>query len=52
MDVGIARYGALGAAERESHLKLLKRWLDRLRTDHDRDGIERIVPIFAGGIKP
>lgn len=50
MDVEIAHYGALGAAERESHLKLLKRWFNKLRMDRDREGIERLALIFGSGV--
>jgi hypothetical protein len=36
---------ANGPAERESHLKLLKRWFNKLRMDRDREGVERLAAI-------
>jgi CRP-like cAMP-binding protein len=50
MDVEIAHYGALGMADRVSHLKLLKRWFNKLRMDHDHASIDKLTEIFRSNI--
>jgi CRP-like cAMP-binding protein len=46
MDVEIAHYGALGMADKISHLKLLKRWFNKLRMDRDHESIDKLTKIF------
>ena len=50
MDVEIAHYGALGMAERVSHLKLLKRWFNKLRMDNDGESICSLACIFQSSV--
>jgi hypothetical protein len=50
MDLEIAHYGALGAAGKVSHLKLLKRWFNKLRMDHDNVSIAKLTQIFRSEI--
>ncbi len=50
MDVEIAHYGALGIADKISHLKLLKRWFNKLRMDRDEAGIGKLTEIFRSSV--
>ncbi len=50
MDVEIAHYGALGMADRTSHLKLLKRWFNKLRMDRDQESIDKLTKIFRSTV--
>jgi CRP-like cAMP-binding protein len=50
MDVEIAHYGALGMAENISHLKLLKRWFNKLRMERDYTSIKKLSEIFRSDV--
>jgi hypothetical protein len=50
MDVEIAHYGALGMVEKMSHLKLLKRWFNKLRMDHDRESAAKIITLLQSDV--
>lgn len=50
MDVEIAHYGALGIADKTSHLKLLKRWFNKLRMDRDEVSIDKLGVIFRSPV--
>jgi hypothetical protein len=50
MDVEIAHYEALGIANKISHLKLLKRWFNKLRMDRNEAGIGKLTEIFRSSV--
>jgi CRP-like cAMP-binding protein len=50
MDVEIAHYGALGMVEKMSHLKLLKRWFNKLRMDHNRESASKIITLLQSEV--
>ena len=50
MDVEIAHYGALGTAGNVSHLKLLKRWFNKVRMSRDHYSIHQLSRIFRSGV--
>jgi hypothetical protein len=50
MDVEIAQYGALGAMGNVSHLKLLKRWFNKVRMSRDNYSILQLSRIFRSGV--
>ncbi len=50
MDVEIAHYGALGNTGNVSHLKLLKRWFNKVRMSRDLYSIHQLSRIFRSGV--
>jgi hypothetical protein len=50
MDVEIAHYSAMGMADKVSHLKLLKRWFNKLRMDRDYSSIDKLTEIFRSKV--
>lgn len=50
MDVEIAHYSAMGMADKVSHLKLLKRWFNKLRMDRDYTSIDKLTEIFRSKV--
>lgn len=50
MDVELAHYGALGMAEKISHLKLLKRWFNKLRLNRDYGSADKLSMIFRSTV--
>jgi hypothetical protein len=50
MDVEIAHYGALGMVEKMSHLKLLKRWFNKLRMDKDWKSTATIIALLQSEV--
>ena len=50
MDVEVAHYGALGMAEKMSHLKLLKRWFNKLRLNRDYTSVDNLSTIFRSTV--
>jgi hypothetical protein len=50
MNVEIAHYSAMGMADKVSHLKLLKRWFNKLRMDRDYASINKLTEIFKSDV--
>jgi hypothetical protein len=50
MDAELAHYGALGMAEKMSHLKLLKRWFNKLRLERDYRSVDKLSTLFRSTI--
>jgi CRP-like cAMP-binding protein len=50
MDVELAHYGALGMAGKMSHLKLIKRWFNKLRLERDYRSVDALSVVFVSAM--